>query len=93
MFKSKPENKGKLCTTGFWGMARHINYGGYTIWRAGYGMACSGFVWAGVLAGFFGWNFATEAIEVLDDYCGGKYGEQWEGYKRDVPWKLVPGIY
>jgi len=35
-FKADPENKGKVYTGGLWSFARHINYGAYTIWRAGY---------------------------------------------------------
>jgi steroid 5-alpha reductase family enzyme len=34
-FKSKPENKGKLYTGGFFAFARHVNFGGYAMWRIG----------------------------------------------------------
>jgi hypothetical protein len=35
----------------------------------------------------------TRAVDVLDAYCSERYGEQWTRFKRDVPYKLVPGIY
>lgn len=39
-FKSKPENKGKLLTTGLWSLTRHPNYfGDATLWWGYYGLA------------------------------------------------------
>lgn len=34
-FKSKPENKGRVDDTGLFGLVRHPNYLGYTLWRSG----------------------------------------------------------
>lgn len=42
VFKNKPENKGKVYSGGLFGLARHINYGAYTIWRAGYATVAGG---------------------------------------------------
>ena len=35
-FKDDPANKGKPYAGGLFGLARSINYGGYTLWRGGY---------------------------------------------------------
>ena len=35
-FKDDPVNKGKPYAGGLFGLARSINYGGYTLWRGGY---------------------------------------------------------
>ncbi|QDS68584.1 hypothetical protein FKW77_000652 [Venturia effusa] len=91
-FKRDPKNKGKVYTGGLWSIARHINYTGYSLWRAGYTLACSG--WGGgafVAALLFG-DFNFRAIKVLDEYCAPKYGAQWTEYKRKTPYKLIPGL-
>lgn len=68
-FKSKPENKGKPYGGGLWSLATHINYGGYTLWRAGYAMAAAGPVWGLITGGIFFYDFTQRAIPVLDRYC------------------------
>lgn len=68
-FKKQPENKGKLYTGGLFGWARHINYGGYTLWRAGYALAAGGWTWGFITGGFFFYDFATRGVPVLDEYC------------------------
>lgn len=68
-FKDKPENKGKPYGGGLFSLATNINYGGYTLWRAGYATAAAGLPW-GVLVGSFAfYDFTTRAIPALDQYC------------------------
>ena len=92
-FKRKPENQGKVCDQGLWALARHINYGGYTLWRGGYALAAGGWIWGGVVAGWFAYDFVARAIPVLDQYCQERYTEQWTQFKQNVPYKLLPYIY
>lgn len=92
-FKRDPKNKGKPYTGGLFKYARHINYTGYSLWRAGYCLAAGGWGW-GIAA--FAWqytDFVTRAVPVLNDYCEKRYGEQWEAFKRQTPYKLIPYIY
>ncbi|KAI9903408.1 hypothetical protein N3K66_002760 [Trichothecium roseum] len=92
-FKESPAGRGKVMRAGLWSRARHVNYGGYALWRAGYALAGGGVV-AGLAAGLFqAWDFAVRAVPVLDEYCGKRYGEDWASFKRDVRWILLPGIY
>lgn len=92
-FKESPAGRGKVMRAGLWSRARHVNYGGYALWRAGYALAGGGVV-AGLAAGLFqAWDFAVRAVPVLDEYCGKRYGEEWASFKRDVRWVLLPGIY
>jgi len=68
-FKMDPKNKGKPYTGGLWQYARHINYTGYSLWRAGYSLAAGGWIWG---AAAFAWqytDFVMRAVPVLNDYC------------------------
>lgn len=92
-FKSDPENKGRPYTQGLFRYARHVNYTGYSLWRAGYALAAGGWGW-GLAA--FAWqfsDFAMRAVPVLNEYCEKRYGERWEEFKRQTPYKLIPYIY
>jgi len=92
-FKADPSNKGKAYTGGLWQFARHINYGGYTLWRAGYAIAGGGYALGAAVGAFFAWDFSQRAIPVLDEYCGKRYGAAWERFKRDTPYQLIPYVY
>lgn len=68
-FKDKPENKGKPHTTGLFSLARHINYTGYTLWRAGYGIACSGYIFGTCIGAMAYREFSLRAVPALGAYC------------------------
>lgn len=53
VFKKKPENKGKVYDGGLFGLSRHVNYLGYTMWRSGYALAAGGWTWGAVVASIF----------------------------------------
>lgn len=92
-FKDSPENKGKLCRTGAWSWARHINYGGHLIWRTGTALASGGWIAGCAMALFQGFSFSQNGVVSLDYYMSRRYKDQWGRYKEDVRWKLIPGIY
>ena len=92
-FKADPKNKGKLCTTGFWGITRHINYTANVLYGFGYGLALGGPLYSIPTAGMYLANFITNAIPSIEEYCGLKYGEEWKQYERETRWKLIPGLY
>lgn len=92
-FKQAPQNQGKVCKVGLWRWARHVNYFGYALWRGGYAMAGCGWV-GGLLTGLWmGWDLSSRAAGILDEYCGKRYGEQWTQFKKEVPYRIVPGLY
>lgn len=92
-FKSRPENEGKLCTTGFWGITRHINYTANVLFGFGYGLATGGPLYSIATTGMYLSNFTLNAIPSIEEYCRRKYGKVWRRYESEVPYKLIPGIY
>ena len=68
-FKSDPANKGKPFAGGLFSVALNINYGGYTLWRAGYAMVAAGWLWGGFIGVFFFYDFYARALPILDKYC------------------------
>ena len=71
-FKRDERNKGKPYAGGLFSLARHINYTGYSLWRAGFALVAAGPAWAVVIGGWSVYDFSTRAIPVLDRYCTGR---------------------
>jgi len=67
-FKKNPANKGKPYAGGLFSLARHINYGGYTIWRTSYAVSAGGWAWGLAVFAFFFYDFASRGVPVLDEY-------------------------
>ncbi|KAI2637261.1 hypothetical protein GGS26DRAFT_479893 [Hypomontagnella submonticulosa] len=93
VFKDAPENKGKVCKVGVWRWARHINYFGYSLWRGGFTMVATGWIGGLAMMSFQMYDLGQRAASVLDEYCTGKYKDQWIQFKREVPYKLIPGVW
>ena len=90
-WKKKPENKGKLYTTGYFRYAMHINYFGDILWVSGFAIVTRNWysviipLW--LIAFFIFFN-----IPKLDAYLAGKYGKSFEEYRKKTK-KLIPFIY
>lgn len=83
----------KLLVSGWWGMARHMNYTGDLILSLAYSMAC-GYEF------FFPYFYFFYMILLLshrclrdEDRCRNKYGKAWEQYCQKVPYRIIPGIF
>jgi protein-S-isoprenylcysteine O-methyltransferase Ste14 len=92
-FKDDPQNKGKLYTGGLFSLARHINYGGYTLWRTGLALTSGNYWLAAFQSIWHMWDFTRRCVPDLTDYCSKRYGEDWKKYERDVPSTLLPYIW
>jgi len=92
-FKADPKNRGKLCTTGLWGVCRHPNFALNVVYGTAYGFAAGGPVYAAMTGGMYLSNFTLNAIAPKEEYLAKKYGVEWEKYKKETKWKMFPGIY
>lgn len=82
----------KLLTSGYWGMARKINYTGDWIMGLSWCMLCG---LQSVVPYFYAIYFCVLLIHrsARDDHmCQIKYGKDWDEYKKIVPYKFIPGI-
>ena len=93
IFKNNPLNKGKLYVNGLFSVARHINYGGYLLWRTGFALTSGNLWWSMTLFVWHFWDFNSRAIPELNNYCQMKYGEQWNQFKNNVHNVLLPYLW
>ena len=84
----------QLLASGFWGMARHVNYLGEILMATGLALALGHFAtpWA--------WLYPLYYVLLLlprerddDKRCAAKYGTTWQAYRQRVPWRILPRIY
>eukprot|EP00299_Pterocystis_sp_00344_P013937 c6881_g1_i1.p1 GENE.c6881_g1_i1~~c6881_g1_i1.p1 ORF type:complete len:421 (+),score=109.03 c6881_g1_i1:54-1316(+) len=82
----------KLLTSGFWGLARKINYTGDWLMGLSWCLFCGS---AHITPYFYAIYFAVLLIHraLRDDHsCSLKYGEDWNRYKKIVRYMFVPGV-
>lgn len=83
----------KLITSGWWGLARHINYFGDWLMSVAWCLPCG---FATPLVFFYPAYFAVLLIhrELRDEHkCAHKYGKDWDTYCSLVKYRIIPGIY
>ena len=82
-----------LLASGWWGMARHINYFGDLLMALTWCM-CTGF--SHIVPYFYIIYFTILLVhrERRDNaFCAQKYGADWAAYCEKVPYRIIPGIY
>ena len=82
----------KLLTSGWWGMARKINYTGDWLMGLSWCLLCG---FDSIMPYFYAIYFAILLVHrsIRDDHmCREKYGEDWEKYRSIVPYRFIPGI-
>jgi hypothetical protein len=50
-------------------MARHINFGGYLVWRTGFAILGGGLPWGAIIVSNLFWYFSNLGVPALDAYC------------------------
>lgn len=91
--QTMPTRRGtRLLVSGYWGIARKINYTGDWMMGLAWCLLCGGgslvpyfyAIYFGILLAHRAWR---------DDHaCANKYGDDWTLYKQLVPWVFVPGL-
>jgi hypothetical protein len=88
------DGENRLLVSGFWGMARHVNYLGELLMATGLTLAL------GYPSHFAPWLYPLYYIALLftrqiddDRRCAQKYGPLWNAYVERVPYRIVPGVY
>ena len=91
VFKSKPENKGKLYTEGLFRYSRHPNYLGDLLSFSGLCMISGAWVTTIIPVLMLG-GFVFVNIPVLDAHLCDCYGSAFDEYARHTR-KLIPFVY
>jgi delta14-sterol reductase/lamin-B receptor len=82
----------KLLTSGWWGIARKINYTGDWIMGLSWCLLCGV---DSIVPYYYAIYFAILLVHrsIRDDHmCQEKYGDDWGKYKEIVPYRFIPGI-
>jgi len=82
----------KLLTSGWWGLARKINYTGDFIMGLSWCLVCG---FGSIVPYYYAIYFMILLVHrsIRDDHmCQQKYGEDWETYKKLVPYRFIPGV-
>lgn len=84
----------KLLISGFWGVARHVNYLGELLMAIGLTLAL------GYPDHIGPWLYPLYYVALLvprqiddDRRCAEKYKGLWNNYVKRVPYRIVPGVY
>ncbi|KAI9000137.1 ergosterol biosynthesis ERG4/ERG24 family-domain-containing protein [Hyaloraphidium curvatum] len=95
--------EGKILNTGFWAVSRHVNFFGEILQSMALSVPCSlyaSYVGAGLFWQALPWLYPLYYIalfvprEIEDGrVCRQKYGKAWEEYEKQVPWRIVPGLW
>ena len=92
--KYMPTERGtKLIISGWWGLARHINYTGDWLMGLAWCLPCG---FGSVVPYFYAIYFAVLLIhrDLRDGHaCEQKYGKDWAKYCSIVKYRLIPGVY
>ena len=82
----------KLITSGYWGLARKINYTGDWLMGLSWCALCgTGSLVPYFYAIYFGVLLVHRALRD-DGMCHAKYGPDWLEYKKRVPYIFIPGV-
>jgi steroid 5-alpha reductase family enzyme len=91
MFKLDPNNKGKLHTSGLFGMARGINHTGHILRDFGSCLlAPSPFLVLYLIADY---DLAFSVFPATVKHTKNKYGKQYDAYAKQTPRLFIPGVY
>lgn len=83
----------KLLVSGWWGIARKVNYTGDWLMGLSWSLLCG---FDTLIPYFYPIYFGILLVHraIRDDHmCSAKYGEDWAAYKAKVPYVFIPGVF
>lgn len=89
----KTERGTQLITSGWWGVARHINYTGDWLMAWSWCLPCG---FGSIVPYFYVIYFAVLLVhrQQRDEHsCKRKYGADWDKYQAIVKYRLIPFVY
>jgi len=87
------KKKSKLLISGFWGLARHLNYVFELMLALSWSLPSLGH---GVLPFSYFWFLLILLVHRVfrdEEKCGAKYGPGWAAYCAKVPYRMIPGLF
>lgn len=90
---SKGVRKSKLLTSGFWGLARHLNYTFELMLALSWCLPGLGRGLLPFLYFFFLCVLLVHRVFRDEEKCSVKYGSSWEEYCKKVPYRMIPGVF
>lgn len=93
MFKQRENNNTKVLQQGLWSLVRAPNFTGFLMWRLAQSVACLGWV-GGLMFTYANFeSYRTASGPSIEQHMSRKYGKEFDKYKRQVPHRLIPGVY
>ncbi len=91
-----PGSGGRLVCSGFYGLSRHVNYAGEITQAVALAALATG---AG--GSWMAWLYPAYYVAIFlprqqddDAIMEEKYGKEvWAAYMKEVPWRILPGVY
>lgn len=84
---------GKLLASGFWGMARHMNYLGDLLLALSFCLPCGTSSSLGYFYFIYLLLLTVHREKRDDERCSEKYKSVWDEYCLQVPYRILPFIY
>jgi delta14-sterol reductase/lamin-B receptor len=82
----------RLLTSGWWGLARKINYTGDWMMGLAWCLCCGGTTLLGYFYAIYFLILLVHRAGRDDHFCAMKYGADWKEYKKKVPAVFVPRV-
>ena len=85
--------KSKLLLSGFWGLARHMNYVFEMMLATSWSLPALGYGVLPFLYVFFLGILLFHRTFRDEEKCSAKYGKGWVKYCQEVPYRFIPYVY
>ncbi|KAK4301184.1 hypothetical protein Pmani_026653 [Petrolisthes manimaculis] len=85
--------RSKLLTSGFWGVARHLNYTFELTLALAWCLPGLGYGILPFIYFIFLLILLVHRVFRDEEKCSAKYGDAWDKYCKEVPYRMIPGIF